>query len=234
MRPPMDRPFSLYDVLDVSPGARPAAIDAAYRALMKKYHPDRTGAGAGGRAAEINAAFSILRDPERRADYDRREAARQRALAGERAPQPPKRRWLNGWAAWTAAALVVCLATGIAADRYGQRLLARQRAVASAPGEAPPARKGPLDPGEILSQVLAEAAELTLRPRPSADKAPPPTAVPAAPTVQTPPVQAAPAAPPPETVHLRRRADPPQRRRPGMSREQAAEGDFLEREGGIY
>jgi curved DNA-binding protein CbpA len=225
----MDRPYSLYDVLNVSPGARPAAIDAAYRALMKKYHPDRTGAGAGGRAAEINAAFSILRNPERRADYDRREAARQRAVVAARAAQAakaPKRRWLTGWAAWTAAALVVCLATGIAADRYGDRLLARQRAAAHGPEEAPPPSKGPLDPGEILSQVLAEAAELTLRPRPTVEKAPPRAAVPAPP--------AAPVAPAAEAPRLRRHAEEPPRRRPGETREQAAERDFLEREGGIY
>jgi hypothetical protein len=54
---------SLYAVLNVAPDADPAVIEAAYKALMKKYHPDRlggTGAGDERRAAEINEAFQIL------------------------------------------------------------------------------------------------------------------------------------------------------------------------------
>jgi DnaJ-class molecular chaperone len=32
---------TLYDVLNVSAEAEPVVIEAAYRALMKKYHPDQ-------------------------------------------------------------------------------------------------------------------------------------------------------------------------------------------------
>ena len=64
---------TLYDILDVAPDAAQGVIEAAYRALIKKYHPDRIAAGAGGdekRAAEINQAYTVLRDPARRALYD--------------------------------------------------------------------------------------------------------------------------------------------------------------------
>jgi curved DNA-binding protein CbpA len=63
--------------------ADPAVIEAAYKALMKKYHPDvlvGESASKQSKAAEMNRAFQILRDPERRAHYDSQEQARQAAL----------------------------------------------------------------------------------------------------------------------------------------------------------
>ncbi len=101
---------SLYEVLNVSADAEPVVIEAAYRALMKKYHPDQAPApAAAGRssATEINQAFAILRDPGQRADYDRREGARNQAyhLAAYQAPPPP-RRSAFGWAGWFVAVLL--------------------------------------------------------------------------------------------------------------------------------
>ncbi|MEJ5250760.1 MAG: DnaJ domain-containing protein [Armatimonadota bacterium] len=71
------RQHTLYDVLEVSPNASPEVIKAAYRQLAIKYHPDRQAdARARQRAEEqmkaINAAYEILSDPDRRAEYDRR------------------------------------------------------------------------------------------------------------------------------------------------------------------
>ena len=71
----MQRPPSPYQVLNVSPDAEPEVIEAAYKALMKKYHPDRRD-GAAARATDLNAAFNILRDPHRRARHDADEKAR--------------------------------------------------------------------------------------------------------------------------------------------------------------
>jgi curved DNA-binding protein CbpA len=101
---------SLYAVLNVAPDADPAVIEAAYKALMKKYHPDvLAGEPSADRrkAAEINEAFQILRDPDRRARYDHEERARQdsfrraaaaKALAAAppyvvQAPKRRKSRW---------------------------------------------------------------------------------------------------------------------------------------------
>jgi hypothetical protein len=62
-----------YQILGVAPGADGAAIRAAYRALMRVYHPDRNGdPEAQSRAREITAAFAVLGDPEKRAAYDAR------------------------------------------------------------------------------------------------------------------------------------------------------------------
>jgi hypothetical protein len=67
----------LYTLLQVLPTADPAVIEGAYKALMKKYHPDlHGGTDAERRAAEISHAFNVLRDPDRRAEYDAGEKAR--------------------------------------------------------------------------------------------------------------------------------------------------------------
>jgi hypothetical protein len=51
---------SAYAALGLKPGADSATIDAAYRKLIKLYHPDRSG-GDAERAAEINRAYRELR-----------------------------------------------------------------------------------------------------------------------------------------------------------------------------
>jgi hypothetical protein len=53
------RPSALA-VLGLDPGADTAAIEQAYKKLIKQHHPDRQG-GDGGRAAEINRAYRELR-----------------------------------------------------------------------------------------------------------------------------------------------------------------------------
>lgn len=60
-----------YEVLGVSPAAEPEAVQAAYRALARKYHPDRNPAGEA-RMKALTEAFAILSDPARRAEYDGR------------------------------------------------------------------------------------------------------------------------------------------------------------------
>lgn len=53
-------------------------ISAAYRALMKKYHPDKNATNAGAaKARQINEAYAILGDPGKRATYDNRRRAGQ-------------------------------------------------------------------------------------------------------------------------------------------------------------
>lgn len=51
---------SAYCALGLRRGASRAAVDDAYRRLMKVHHPDRSG-GDGARAAEINRAYTYLR-----------------------------------------------------------------------------------------------------------------------------------------------------------------------------
>ena len=60
-----------YEVLRVPFTASAPAIQAAYRALARVHHPDVAGDSGMTRMIEINAAWEILRDPARRAAWDR-------------------------------------------------------------------------------------------------------------------------------------------------------------------
>ncbi len=62
-----------YDILGVSRNASEAEIKKAFRGLALKYHPDRNPGDkeAEERFKEINEAYSVLSDPEKRSNYDR-------------------------------------------------------------------------------------------------------------------------------------------------------------------
>lgn len=61
-----------YKVLGLDPSAEDFLITAAYRALVKKYHPDVYPHEDGAvRIRQINAAYEVLGEPVRRASYDR-------------------------------------------------------------------------------------------------------------------------------------------------------------------
>jgi curved DNA-binding protein len=63
-----------YEVLGVPRGAQADAIKRAYRELARKHHPDLHPAGERAKAAErfkeINEAYEVLSDPDKRAKYD--------------------------------------------------------------------------------------------------------------------------------------------------------------------
>ncbi|MBN1840471.1 MAG: J domain-containing protein [Campylobacterales bacterium] len=62
---------SLYDTLDISQDASAEEIKKAYRRLARKYHPDiNKDAGAEEKFKEINAAYEILSDEQKRRQYD--------------------------------------------------------------------------------------------------------------------------------------------------------------------
>ncbi len=62
-----------YDILGVNRGCDDGALKAAFRKLAMEHHPDRNGGcqDAAGRFKEINEAYSVLSDPQKRAAYDR-------------------------------------------------------------------------------------------------------------------------------------------------------------------
>jgi curved DNA-binding protein CbpA len=83
-----------YRVLQVLPTADQVVLNAAFRALAQKYHPDHDASQlAVKRMTELNAAWAMVRNPVLRANWDR---AKRRSGYGEAAPQsasvpPPPR-----------------------------------------------------------------------------------------------------------------------------------------------
>jgi curved DNA-binding protein len=80
-----------YQILGVSRSADADAIKTAYRKLAKEYHPDRNqgNAKAEARFKDINEAYTVLSDPEKRQVYD--------LYGSDKAPAtPPPGGWGGG------------------------------------------------------------------------------------------------------------------------------------------
>jgi molecular chaperone DnaJ len=62
-----------YDILGVERGASPDEVKTAFRRLAQRFHPDKNPGDeqAQQRFKEINAAYQLLSDPEKRATFDR-------------------------------------------------------------------------------------------------------------------------------------------------------------------
>lgn len=76
-----------YALLGVDPGADEKAIKTAYRKLARKYHPDVSKEpDAENKFKEVSEAYEVLRDSEKRAEYDQ---LRQYGRAGQQFEPPP-------------------------------------------------------------------------------------------------------------------------------------------------
>src|SRR5688572_28727924 len=82
---------SLYEVLGVAKNASAAEIKKAYRKLARQYHPDRNpgDTDAEERFKEIQGAYDVLSDPEKRKQYDAF------GSAGGRRPGPGDFTWTS-------------------------------------------------------------------------------------------------------------------------------------------
>lgn len=66
-----DRPFvDYYEVLELSPSASFETIENTYRYHAKRYHPDAGSTGNPEKFKRLVQAYTVLRDPVKRAAYD--------------------------------------------------------------------------------------------------------------------------------------------------------------------
>ena len=67
---PEERPVDYYEELQVSTSAEPETINRVFRILAQRFHPDNQQTGNENRFRKILEAYSVLSDPEKRAQYD--------------------------------------------------------------------------------------------------------------------------------------------------------------------
>ena len=87
------RAENYYELLQVSENADQEIIQAAYRRLVLRYHPDRSSEpNAAEMTQRLNDAYAILSDPVQRAEYDRERrgsTGRPSSGTGRSRPNPP-------------------------------------------------------------------------------------------------------------------------------------------------
>lgn len=150
-------------------------IRAAYRALMRRYHPDADPSSeASQRAQAINAAYAVLSDPDKRARYDgslaaqgliKPDAPHRSSLARRMVPGPAG---LIGLAGLAAAAGLIAIAPPIgvlpedalpfSAEPRADRAAVDAMAVAPESNAAADLCGNPAVPGLIKSELLRQAA----------------------------------------------------------------------------
>ena len=59
-----------YELLRLSPGAEPEAVERVYRKLAKRFHPDNPETGDAETFLRIAEAYRVLSDPKKRCEYD--------------------------------------------------------------------------------------------------------------------------------------------------------------------
>jgi curved DNA-binding protein CbpA len=220
----MAAPRSLYDVLNVAPEAEPVVVEAAYKALIKKYHPDQAvEAPVSKDATAINEAFAILKDPAKRADYDHRLWTKQQAIRLAEAQvasagRPPRYVAVSGWliAGLLACALAaVAMGKSVLPPRVSAPAEAAEVHDSEAPARAAAAKAAAAE--EVHDRALPSSAMVIARVRAERGVAPMIRLAPAARTATS-------------GASRTRKARPAPRART----EPRKESDFLERQGYIY
>ena len=224
-----------YSILGVNPTAEEVVIGAAYRALMRHYHPDTNpDPAAQARAREITVAYAVLRDPAKRAEYDAQRAADADlwSPADDDAPHrpPPAMRTVG-----IASAALALTLVGVAWTYAENHPVAERPATAQhsppEPVRAPADATYPvvqLEPeSERLARLREEAEILHTAPAPATSEVAPPDPPVIAPAAATPPpgLRPSPAArriPPPSRPSFAVRAGSAKTPRPANNERLAA------------
>lgn len=74
--------------LGLAPDAEPEVVQAAFKVMAQKYHPDRNPSGED-RMKRLTEAFAIVSDPRERAQWERRRVASGRSESTRGAGYPP-------------------------------------------------------------------------------------------------------------------------------------------------
>lgn len=99
-------PLDPYAALRVAPDADQAVVRAAYRALAWTCHPDRNpGSEAALRMRQINAAYDLVRTPERRSALLTQPDTARSKTAAAAATTDPSAITFGRYAGWTIAQL---------------------------------------------------------------------------------------------------------------------------------
>jgi curved DNA-binding protein CbpA len=69
-----------YEFLEISPQATQETIHRVYRYLASRYHPDHSTTGDLDKFAQLTAAYKVLSDPARRAEYNAYRTTHQPAI----------------------------------------------------------------------------------------------------------------------------------------------------------
>jgi DnaJ-class molecular chaperone len=83
---------TLYETLEIPKTAKPEQIKRAYRVLVKRFHPDLFPSGSNAqfeaevRIRQVNAAYGVLANPEKRSAYDAK-LRKQRSTYSEPKPE---------------------------------------------------------------------------------------------------------------------------------------------------
>ena len=98
-----------YLILQVQPSAEPEVIQAAYRRLARKHHPDIENSDAT-QMQELNEAYEVLSSPDRRAAYDRWYRLRQWSSAAPAwSPTPARPPFTFPWRSFIVSLTVMLL-----------------------------------------------------------------------------------------------------------------------------
>ena len=147
----------LYKILGVDRGADDGALRSSFRQLAKQHHPDLNPGNDAAEAKfkEVNAAYELLSDPEKRARYDRGE------IDGSGAERAPERPTYQDFGDQTARGKYRAAGSGFAADDLDDILRAfggRARAAGAGPGGWDPFPRQGADARYAISVDFLDAA----------------------------------------------------------------------------